>query len=85
MSGYLKKDDVTLAWMDNRDKIALQGRQILRRMLNEALYELDTQFKAALGRGEVLQLDMEKAELRALLLATAQRSLAPPAPKALKR
>ena len=77
MSGYTKKDEVTLAWLDNREKIQLQGRQLLRRVLNEALTELDKQFNEALENGDVLELDASKEELKALLLATAQRELAP--------
>lgn len=73
--GYKAKGEVTLAWLDNREKIALQGRQLLRRVLDVALDELDREFKAALHRGEILQLDKSKAELRSLLLTTAQREL----------
>ena len=74
-AGYNRKGEVTLAWMDNREKITLQARQILRRVLDVALAELDTEFKAALDRGEILQLDQAKSELRALLLKTATKEL----------
>ena len=73
--GYTKQDDVTLAWQENREKIQMQGRQILRRVLNEALAQLDVKFQAALKRGELLQLDYDKAELKSLLRETAMKSL----------
>jgi hypothetical protein len=77
LTGYTKKDETYLAWKENREKIELQGRQLLRRVLNSALAELDREFKDAIQRGEILSLDYDKAELRALLRGTADRVLAP--------
>ena len=77
MSGYTKKDEVRLAWDENREKIQLQGRQILRRVLNVALDVLDRKFKDAQHRGEILQLDYDKSELKALLRETANKELEP--------
>lgn len=75
MAGYKKIDETDLAWRENREKVTLQGRQLLRRVLNEALDELDAQFQAALKRGEILELDPTKEELKSLLLDHAQKEL----------
>jgi hypothetical protein len=72
------RTDIELAWVENKERIELQGKQLLRRVLDKALTELDTQFTAALDRGEVLELDPGKDDLRALLLAAARKELAPP-------
>jgi hypothetical protein len=75
---YNGRTDIELAWVENKERIQLQGRQLLRRVLDKALTELDTQFTEALARGEVLELDPGKDDLRALLLAAAKKELAPP-------
>lgn len=73
--GYTRKDEVTLAWLDNRDTVKSQGSMLLRRVLNEALTELDAQFTAALKAGQVLELDPDKSAIKALLLKVAQKEL----------
>lgn len=73
--GYRELSDIELAWRENRENISLQGRQILRRMLNEALIELDKQFSEGLTRGEVLEINPTKQELKDLLFKSAQREL----------
>lgn len=73
--GYKELTEVELAWRDNRENITLQGKQILRRVLNQALLELDRQFIEALNRGEILEINPGKDELRALLLASATKEL----------
>lgn len=75
--GYTKKTNVALAWMENREKIVLQARQVMRRALNEALAELDKKFTASLGTGKILHLDFEKKELRELLRSAATLMLGP--------
>lgn len=75
MAGYRKKGPAELAWLDSRDTITLQARQLLRRVLDEALYELDVEFNAALHRGELLDLSLDKTELKGLLLKAARREL----------
>ncbi len=74
--GYREISEVDLAWRENRENITLQGRQILRRVLNEALAELDRQFVEALERGEVLEINPGQDELRELLFRSAQKELA---------
>jgi len=73
--GYKEISDVELAWRDNRENITLQGRQLLRRVLNKALIELDKQFLDALNRGEILEINPGKEELKALLLSSATKEL----------
>lgn len=67
--------EAELAWRDNRENINLQGRQLLRRVLNKALTELDRQFLAGLERGEILEINPTKNELKELLLSSAQKEL----------
>ena len=73
--GYKEISDIELAWRENRENITLQGRQILRRVLNKALLELDKQFLEALNRGEILEINPGQEELKALLFASAQKEL----------
>jgi len=73
--GYREITDVELAWRENRENITLQGRQLLRRVLNAALTQLDKQFIEALSRGEILEINPGQEELKALLLANAQSEL----------
>lgn len=75
MAGYKELSEVELAWRENRENITLQGRQLLRRVLNKALLELDRQFVEALNRGEILEINPGQEELKALLLANAQKEL----------
>lgn len=73
--GYKGIEEAELAWRENRENITLQGRQILRRVLNEALQELDRQFMEALNRGEILEINPGQQELRQLLFESAQKEL----------
>ena len=76
--GYKQKGQITLAWMDNRERVTLEGRQMLRRVLDTALAELDKQFAAGIRTDTILHLGADKNELRELLLKVAQKQLAPP-------
>jgi len=73
--GYTELNDVELAWRENRENISLQARQVLRRVLNQALAELDKQFKEGLEQGVILEINPTKAELKQLLLDSAQKQL----------
>lgn len=73
--GYREISEVDLVWRENRENINLQGRQILRRVLNTALAELDRQFVEALERGEVLEINPGQEELKELLFKSAQAEL----------
>jgi hypothetical protein len=73
--GYKELHEAELSWRENREQINLQGRQILRRVLNEALTELSEQFIAALENGEILEINPGQQELKALLLKHSQKEL----------
>lgn len=73
--GYKEISEADLVWRENRENITLQGRQILRRVLNAALTELDRQFLEGLERGEILQINPGQNELKSLLLDKAQKEL----------
>jgi hypothetical protein len=73
--GYREISEPELVWRENRENISLQGRQILRRLLNTALTELDQQFIEALERGEILQINPGQQELKELLFKSAQKEL----------
>jgi hypothetical protein len=75
MIGYRELSEAELVWRENRENINLQGRQLLRRVLNAALVELDLQFREALNNGEILEINPTKEELQQLLLASAEREL----------
>ena len=73
--GYRELSEAELSWRDNRELITLQGKQILRRVLNKALAELDKQFIEGLDRGEILEIHPGQEELKELLLKSAQLEL----------
>lgn len=73
--GYRQISEADLAWRENRENVNLQGRQILRRVLNIALAELDRQFIEALERGEILEINPGQEELKELLFRSAQKEL----------
>jgi hypothetical protein len=73
--GYKHLSEIEIVWRENRENVSLQGRQILRRILNEALAELDEQFQAGLDRGEILEINPGQKELKELLFKSAQKEL----------
>jgi hypothetical protein len=73
--GYKEISQAELAWRENRENINLQARQILRRVLNKALTELDHQFIKGLEEGVILEINPGKKELKALLLKSSQKEL----------
>jgi hypothetical protein len=73
--GYKEISEAELAWRDNRDQIALEIRQIMRRVSNGVLVELSEQFLSALERGEILELNPDKEALKSLLLKHSQKEL----------
>lgn len=75
MPEYKQLDRVELARRENQELIKLQGRQILRRVLNEALVEMEYEFQAALNQGQILELDADKDDLRQLLATVSQKVL----------
>ena len=73
--GYRELSEAELVWRENRENVTLQGRQLLRRVLNQALLELDRQFQDALNRGELIEISPGQEELKELLLVSAEREL----------
>ncbi len=70
---YVLKDEVTLAWFDNRDQIKLDIRKVVRRLENQLLDEVSRQFTEASNRGEILNLRPGEAEIARLLKGQADR------------
>ncbi len=73
--GYKELTETDLSWRENRENVTLQARQLLRRVLNVALTELDRQFMEGIQRGEILQINPGQKELKELLLKTSQKEL----------
>lgn len=67
MSYHVHKDDIKLAWLDNRDQVKLDLRKIMRRIENEVLTELEDQFLTGLEDGKVLELRPGEDSLRGLV------------------
>ena len=73
MAGYRKKDDVDLAWLDNRDQVKLDIRKVTRRLENEVLDALAEEFNEGIARGELLELRPGEAHIAAVLKQQAAR------------
>ncbi len=71
--GYALKDEVMLAWLDNRDQVKLDIRKVVRRVENQLLNEVQIQFTEASNRGEILNLRPGEAEIARLLKRQADR------------
>lgn len=71
------KDRSTLVYMEDRERLQLLGRQIMRRVLNEAIEELRTRHIANQNAGRIESLLSDQAAVEALLLETAQAQLGP--------
>lgn len=77
MGYHRQKDHIQLAWLENRERVMLQLRQIVRRVGDEVLAELEEEFVAAINRGEILELNPSPEDLRRLVLKKAQKQLGP--------
>lgn len=75
MAHYITRTEPQLVWSDSRERLTLQGRQLLRRVLNVALTEAAREFEAGLHRGDLIEFD--GADLRKLLLRAAVAELGP--------
>lgn len=75
MAASTFKDETTLAWMETREKALLQGRQILRRVMNEAIEALRLEYQDALLKGELVEFVASQDELKRLLLKAAKAEL----------
>ena len=72
VSYHVHKDEVRLAWLDNRDQIKLDLRKLMRRVENEVLNELDSQFVSAINSGKILELRPGEESLRKLIVNQAK-------------
>lgn len=76
MAHYITRTEPQLAWSESRERLTLQGRQLLRRVLNVALTEAAQEFEAGLHRGDLIEFD--GADLKKLLLRAAVSELGAP-------
>lgn len=77
MPDYRYKDNAQIAYDANKKRLRLEGQIALDSVLNEALNLMTTKFNEALARGEILEIEGSRNELRALLLDAANKELAP--------
>jgi hypothetical protein len=69
------KDKATLTFVEDRERLLLLGRQVMRRVMNEAVEDLLGQHNANLNAGKIESLLTDQDAVEALLLRTAQREL----------
>ncbi len=72
-----KQTDPQLALKDDDEHLVLQGRQILRRVLNEARFQLEELHKSATTKGEIVRASADPELLAKLILDAAKKELAP--------
>lgn len=63
------KDAATLAFMDDREQLMLLGRQVLRRVMNEAVDELRAIHNANVADGRITNMVAERTDIEDLFLA----------------
>lgn len=71
------KDNAALTFMEDREQLTLLGRQILRRMMNEAVEELRSLHVANQNLGKVESLLTSRDDVEKLLFSTVQAQLGP--------
>lgn len=77
MSRYTKRDSVELAYAANVKRIRLEGRIVLDNLMNEALAEMTEEFNERLTRGELLNIEGNREELKKYLRRAADKELGP--------
>lgn len=75
MSYHIHKDEIQLAWLDNRDRVKNELKAITRRVENEVLRVLDDKFTEGINNGEVLEVRPGAEEMRKLYLEAANSQL----------
>lgn len=78
MAYFRMTSDDKLAWIEARERISLQARQVLRRVLNVALDEAHSEFEYNLNAGGLKAVEKTPDELRRLLFRAAKKELADP-------
>lgn len=79
-----KLTESELALKEDDDYLVLNGRHILRRVMNEARTELEKIHLAAQTKGEVVRVNTDPEALAALLLTAAKSELKPAPAKSVK-
>jgi len=64
-----------LALKEDDERLILEGRQILRVILNDARYELEQQHLEAQKKGQIIQVTAERGAIETLLRDAARREL----------
>lgn len=78
MSNFNEKSNEILTWEENKARITLEGRLILKRVLNKAIAEMHREYLALQEDSNTLiEFSATKEELARLLLKTAQKELGP--------
>ena len=67
MGYHVHKDEVRLAWLDNRDTANLQLKIIMRRVQDAVLTELEDEFLAAIHDNKIPEFAPDMTGLRALV------------------
>lgn len=69
--------ELELAHKEDDDRLVLEGRHILRRVMNIARYELEKLHKEAQAKGEIIRATGDPGALEKMLLSAAKRELTP--------
>jgi hypothetical protein len=72
---YVARSEAQSTWDENLERLALEARQITKRIMDKAKEELSREFRAALDRGEILELESARSDLKRFLLKHAVREL----------
>jgi hypothetical protein len=64
-----------LALKDDDERLVLEGKQILRVILNDARHELERQHVDAQKKGQIIQVTAERGAIEKLLRDAAKREL----------
>ena len=71
------KDNATLTYMEDRERLQLLGRQVMRRVMNEAVEELRSMHADNQAHGKIESLLTDQAAVEKLLLSTTQEVIGP--------
>lgn len=66
-SNFTPKSNDALTWIENRERINLQLRQITRRITEVALTQASREYNAGLIAGDTLRIGFDDAELMRLV------------------
>lgn len=75
MAKHHSKDETEFAWLETKARVMQEGRFILNRLLDVVLDDLCTDFNAAINEGRIVDIQIDRAELKRRLAATAKKEL----------